>query len=69
MTNREKLLHTNLYDLLCRMQKELDDRLVVELNFCVLDLLGVDTDAVCDGEGYCERCLQAWLNSKYDGRW
>lgn len=69
MKNRDRLRQISQYDGLMKMQKELDDRLVADLNFCVLDLLGVDTDAVCDGEGYCERCLQAWLNSKYDGRW
>ena len=64
MTNREKLLHTNLYDLLCRMQINLDDLIVVDLNFCVLDLIGVDTDAYCDGMGECKKCLQKWLNGE-----
>lgn len=69
MTNRESLLHTNLYDLLCRMQMNLDDLLVVDLNFCILDLIGVDTDAYCDGMGECEKCLQKWINESYNGRW
>lgn len=64
MTNREKLLHTNLYDLLCRMQMNLDDLLVADHNFCVLDLIGVDTDAYCDGMGECEKCIAAFLNKR-----
>ena len=65
MTNREKLLNTNLYDLLCRMQINLDNLLPsVEFNFCVLDLIGVDIDAYCDGMGECEKCLQKWLNEE-----
>ena len=69
MTWRQKLLHTNIYDLLCRMQVNLDNLLPsVECNFCVLDLIGVDTDAYCDGAGECEKCLQKWLNESYNGR-
>lgn len=64
MTNRENILHTNIYDLLCRMQHNLDDLLVVDLNFCILDLIGIDTDAYCDGMGECDKCLQKWLNEE-----
>ena len=65
MTNREKLMHTNIYDLLCRMQINLDNLLPsVDCNFCVLDLIGVDTDAYCDGEGECEKCLQKFINEE-----
>ena len=62
--NRDAIAQMAIYDLLCRMQINLDDLLVVELNFCVLDLIGVDTDAYCDGMGECEKCLQKWLNGE-----
>lgn len=65
MTWRQKLLHTNIYDLLCRMQINLDDLLPsAECNFCVLDLIGIDTYAYCDGAGECEKCLQKFLNEE-----
>ena len=62
--NRDAIAQMAIYDLLCRMQINLDDLIVVDLNFCVLDLIGVDTDAYCDGMGECEKCLQKWLNER-----
>lgn len=68
--NRDALAQMAIYDLLCRMQINLDNLLPsVEFNFCVLDLIGVDTDAYCDGMGECEKCLQKWINESYNGRW
>lgn len=71
MTNRESLLHTNLYDLLCRMNDNLDTSFR-----CIMDALYDSTTeqhrtarekclSVYHNE--CSSCIQAFLNEKYDG--
>lgn len=64
MRNRERLMQLCDYDLLCMMQKNLDDSICVDINVCILDLLGVDTDKWCDGLGECDKCIAAWLNER-----
>ena len=62
MTNREKLLHTNLYDLLCRMQKNGSD--------CVIEqITGTPQDERCEKHesGWvtqCKECIAAYLNER-----
>ena len=62
MTNREKLLHTNLYDLLCRMQKNESD--------CVIkQITGEPQDERCENHeiGWvldCRSCIAAWMNEE-----
>ena len=62
MTNREKLLHTNLYDLLCRMQKNGSD--------CVIkQITGTPQDERCEKHesGWvtnCQECIAAYLNER-----
>ena len=71
MTNREKLLHTNIFDLLCRMNDNLDTSFR-----CIVDALYDSTTeqhrtakekclSVYHNE--CSSCIQAFLNEKYDG--
>lgn len=62
MTNREKLLQTNLYDLLCRMQKNGSD--------CVIEqIAGTPQGERCEKHesGWvtnCRECIAAWLNER-----
>lgn len=59
MTNREKLLHTNIYDLLCRMQRNLDRD---DISRCVLDVItGEEQDCFA---GDCSKCIAEWLNEE-----
>lgn len=66
MTNREKLLNTSEYDLLCRMNENLKDRqYMTNALCCILNTFRYNGE--CDKE--CDACIAAWLNSEYDGRW
>lgn len=62
MTWRRKLLHTNIYDLLCRMQKNGHE--------CVIQLLtGEYQDERCEKHksGWvvdCRSCIAAFLNER-----
>lgn len=62
MTNREKLLHTNIYDLLCRMQENISNVLEEE-TICYLDIVTGDHDEPCRSES-CRECLQKFLNEE-----
>lgn len=65
MTNREKLLHTNLYDLLCRMQENMDTS-AVNID-CVISLITGDI-ANEERRDYCNHvckdCIAAYLNER-----
>ena len=83
MTNREKLLNTSEYDLLCRMNSRLlshQEWIFQEEDnsgyICILEAITGQyfpcPDAKTDITGYsdiCSYCIAAWLNSEYDGRW
>lgn len=62
MTNRESLLHTNIYDLLCRMQKNGSD--------CVIEqITGTPQGERCEKHesGWvvdCRSCIAAFLNER-----
>lgn len=64
MTNREKLLQTNLYDLLCRMQKNGSD--------CVIEqITGMPQGERCEKHesGWvtqCRECIAEYLNERSD---
>lgn len=60
MTNREKLLNTNIYDLLLAINKRIIKRSHAET--CVLEALE-DTHIVC-GNITCDKCIQRYLNKK-----
>ena len=62
MTNREKLLNTNIYDLLVKM----NDNMITSM--CVLDLF-VDGFVACPKYGTmsdfnCNECIQEFLNKE-----
>lgn len=57
MTNRERLLRTNLYDLLIMINENLAE---VE-DVCVLDVFDYQT-LNCIGK--CDKCIENWLNQE-----
>lgn len=66
MTNRDYLIkHTNIYDLLCRMQKNGSD--------CVIEqITGTPQGKRCEKHeiGWvtqCRECIASWLNEPYEG--
>ena len=62
MKNREKILNTNLYDLLLKM----NDRLGCET--CIIALISEEEITSCSVE--CEECIQEWLNAEVKNeRW
>ena len=76
MTNREKLNSMALYDLLCRMNENLNET----VDCCILDGIawngkydGIRCPMFYDGsvpfKDACKNCIANWLNSEYDGRW
>lgn len=60
MTNREKLLNTNIYDLLMEMNKSIIQNSGCET--CVLDALE-NTHIACDNIT-CDLCIQRYLNKE-----
>lgn len=76
MTNREKLLHTSEFDLLCRMNNNILNWEHIYDNQCVIEAI-TGKRYECPDEGFdikgfetvCDACISLWLNSDYDGRW
>lgn len=58
MTNRERLLKTNEYDLLCRVQRYIDYK---NRALCVIDAITGHVRYCIDD---CEKCIQEWLNEE-----
>ena len=65
--NRDRLRDISLYDLLIRMQTELDYAREHDGDPCILDLLGENIVGLrCTKYNRkCEQCVQDWLN-EYD---
>lgn len=68
MLNREKLLNTNMYDLLMKWNKYLLDRGGM---CCIIEMLEnkkprsrYSTIRCMQYQNKCEDCIQAWLNSE-----
>ena len=57
MTNRDKILKMNEFDLLMKVNN---------VNRCVIDALGKKCEAYerCKQFDTCEKCIQTWLNEK-----
>ena len=70
MTNREKLLHTNIYDLLCRMQENIEKFYVSSddngENICIMDILNAGMVGVRHrvADGNCKKCIAAFMNEE-----
>lgn len=62
MKNRERLLNTNQYDLLIRMQNNLEKGMEI---YCILDIITGKLKQ-CNGME-CEECIQQWLNEEEHG--
>lgn len=60
MTNREKLLNTNIYDLLLSLNKELTQ--ISHYETCVLEALEKKY-IVCEYSN-CDKCIQNYLNKE-----
>lgn len=58
MTNRERLIKTNEYDLLVKIQKCLHESICR----CILDTIS-DKYVACKSSS-CEECLKKWLNEE-----
>ena len=56
MKNREKVLNTNLYDLLVKMNNRLN------CEFCIIDLISDKESPLCIAD--CDECIQEWLNAE-----
>ena len=59
MTNREKLIQTNIYDLLCRINRSCFPESCV-----VTALSGEVSPQECEAQINCERCIESWLNEE-----
>ena len=70
MTNRERLLKTAEYDLLCRMQENIEKFFVSSddngENICIMDILNAYRIGVRHrvANGDCKKCIAAWLNEE-----
>lgn len=66
MTWRQKLLHTNIYDLLCRMQDNMEKVREQGETPCILNALSgkKEFDRHCGFRGHCPSCIAAWLNEE-----
>lgn len=74
-TNRDKIANTAIYDLLCRIQKNAEERKNLQNVLCVLSNITNQNPLFrCagyfqDGKHNCNSCIADWLNEPYDGRW
>jgi hypothetical protein len=57
MTNREKLLNTNDYDLLCNMNKNL-----IENDSCIMEAFEAYSNYRCEKYLECDQCISDWMN-------
>ena len=70
MTWRQKLLHTNIYDLLCRMQENIEKFYVSSddngENICIMDILNAGMVDVRHraADGNCKKCIAAFMNEE-----
>lgn len=65
MTNREKLLQSNEYDLLCRMNENIRN-FTSPCNPCIYIAFGAKRRLQRCGKfnNDCKECIAAWLNEK-----
>lgn len=65
MTNREKLIKTNIYDLLCTIQKALIEDGCEISGLCVIEDIERKPRTCPDGIT-CGMCIANWLNQEAD---
>lgn len=72
--SRDAIAQMAIYDLLCRMQKNAIDQ-HYKVFPCIIGMItGEQPIWSCseymDGtHAECDKCIAAWLNEPYDGRW
>lgn len=66
MTNRQRLDRTNMYDILVKINDNIQNY-VADNAQCVLDLIEPKKSHVCKGKN-CDECIQKWLNEE-ETRW
>lgn len=64
MTNRKRLLNTNLYDLLVAI----NERIIENSSDCILQYLDKNITAAKCAESSCNSCIAAWLNKEEGDR-
>lgn len=67
MTNRKRLLNTNLYDILYQMNKNLNPTNPIYGGKCIMDALIGDDQEVADrclGVKQCDKCIQSYLDEE-----
>ena len=64
MTNRQKLIETNIYDLLCNMNKNLAK--VNPNGVCIMKALNANYNYKCEYilKYNCGECIANWLNEE-----
>lgn len=62
MTNRQKLIQTNIYDLLCTLH----DNMLDMFAFCIMEVLpGKYEECPYEWDKHnCGECIQNWLNEE-----
>lgn len=62
MTNRQKLIETNIYDVLCTLH----DNMLNMFAFCIMEILpGKYEECPYQGDKHmCGECIQNWLNEE-----
>ena len=67
MTNREKILKTNTYDLLCRIQRSLSESGGKISGLCIIEDLEGKARPCPDENSFgkgCELCIADWLSEE-----
>lgn len=64
MKNREKLLKTASYDILLKMQENLEAANKRGDTPCIMNVIGAESYDRCNSE--CETCIAKWLNEESD---
>lgn len=58
MTNRQRLIDTNIYDLLCNLNKNLQEG----KTYCECIMQALSVKSKCDYK--CGKCIAKWLNEE-----
>ena len=74
MKNRDRLRQMCEYDLLCMMQKNADDQHNKSYP-CIVGMITGEypiwrcAEFMNGTHAECDKCIAAWLNEEFDGRW
>jgi hypothetical protein len=71
--NRDAIAQMAIYDLLCRMQDNIENFYVSSddngENICIMDIMNAGMTGVRHrvADGNCQKCIAAWLNEPHEG--